>query len=440
MKRRSAVQKDPCLVVATREGRVFEIPHLLALGRSGGTSVRVHPSEYLPLPAGALLFHLPDRRPVGWDPLTGRPVALSEYEGTPVCAAATFLPPAFTHLYLAAWERDPAATPLPLYCYTALGWRDGEFVAPAQRVDPDERQEVRLFDRDQIEKRALERLAEFPANRLVEHLVRHCALEYCCPAARNFVLGRFEAPLPTSPACNADCVGCISYQPEQKIPVTQPRLAFQPTVDEIVQMACAHLQRAENGIVSFGQGCEGEPLLRADVLEAAVRGIRQQTARGTVHINTNASKPDAVRRLVEAGLNSIRISLNSCQPELYTRYYRPRGYTLDDVLESGRIVSAAGGIVSFNYFVFAGLTDTDPEFAALERAVETAGTHVLQCRNLNIDPDYYLGALGLSTTAAPGFGLTRWFRRIKQRWPQLRFGYFNPPKDGRRFEARMAQR
>jgi pyruvate-formate lyase-activating enzyme len=205
-------------------------------------------------------------------------------------------------------------------------------------------------------------------------------------------------------------------------------------------MACAHLQRAENGIVSFGQGCEGEPLLRADVLEAAVRGIRQQTARGTVHINTNASKPDAVRRLVEAGLNSIRISLNSCQPELYTRYYRPRGYTLDDVLESGRIVSAAGGIVSFNYFVFAGLTDTDPEFAALERAVETAGTHVLQCRNLNIDPDYYLGALGLSTTAAPGFGLTRWFRRIKQRWPQLRFGYFNPPKDGRRFEARMAQR
>ena len=433
---RQALPADPCLVVANRDGRVFEIPEILALGRSGGTAVRVHPAEFMPLPHGSLLFHLPGRRPVGWDPRSGRPTTLSEYQGTPVCAAACFLPPAFTHLYLSAWEREPGATPLPLYAYTALAWRDGAFVTPAVRVDPDERQEVSNFDRDEIERRAEAMLQSQPGNRLVEHLVKNCALTYCCPAARNYVLGRFEAPMPTSPACNADCVGCISYQPSEEIPVTQPRLTFQPTVDEIVEMASAHLEHADRAIVSFGQGCEGEPLLRADVLEESIRKIRERTKRGTVHINTNASRPEAVRRLVGAGLNSIRISLNSCQPKFYDRYYRPRGYGFDDVLQSGRAVAEGGGTVSFNYFIFSGLTDTEDEFIALQGAVAKAGTHVIQARNLNIDPDLYLGALGLPADMAPGFGLTRWMKRVRKAWPSMRFGYFNPPREGGPFKAR----
>ena len=38
-------------------------------------------------------------------------------------------------------------------------------------------------------------------------------------------------------------------------------------------------------------------------------------------------------RLAEAGLTSMRVSLNSARDELYERYYRPSGYSFDDVRE-----------------------------------------------------------------------------------------------------------
>ncbi len=420
----------PLLVAADRDGNLFEVPELRAMVRSGGTRLRADPSTFAPLPQGALLFHLPDRRPVGWDPRTGRPVVLDRYRGAEVFAAAAFLPPAHTHLFLAPWQAVRGARPLPLYAYCALGFAGDTFVAPAVRVDPDPRQDVALFDEDAIEAGANATLARFPGNRLVEHLVNNCARSYCCPAARNFVLGRWEAPIPTSPACNADCVGCLSLQPEEsEIPVTQPRLLIKPTADEIVEMAVFHLDSAPRPVVSFGQGCEGEPLLRADVIEEAIRGIRARTAAGTININTNASRPDAVRKLVAAGLDSMRISINSCRRALYDRYYRPRGYTLDDVLAAGRAVSDNGGLVSLNYFIFPGVTDTEEEFAALEHVVEATGARVIQARNLNLDPDIYLGALGLGADAPAGFGVDAWMTRVKERWPRMKFAYFNPPRE-----------
>lgn len=428
MSRTSAKPPAPWLVGSDADGHLFEIPGLLATVRSGGTTFVPAPGAFEPLPQGSLLFHLPDRRPVGWDPRTRRIEVVERMGGVEVYAAAVFLPPAHTHLYLAPWKTRRGAKPLPLYAYCAVGFTDS-FVAPAVRVDPDVRQDVALFDEDEIEAGAEATLARFKGNRLAEHLVENCARSYCCPAARNFVLGRWEAPLPTSPACNADCVGCLSLQPGGDVPVTQPRLTFKPDVGEIVDIAVAHLESAPRPVVSFGQGCEGEPLLRAEVIEDAIRQIRARTSRGTVNINTNASRPDAVRRLVDAGLDSIRISINSCRREFYDRYYRPRGYTLDDVAASGAAVSGAGGLVSMNYFMFPGVTDTEEEWTAFEAFVASAGTHVIQARNLNLDPDLYLSALGLPADAPPGFGIASWMDRVRARWPAMRFGYFNPPRE-----------
>lgn len=421
--------RDPLLVVADESGQLFEIPELFTLGRSGGTAVRADTRRYMPLPQGALLFHLPGRHPVGWDPRTSRPVVVEEYDGKPVVAAAAFLPPAYTLLYLSAWEKVEGSPPLPLYAYCSIGFRDGEFVVPALRTDADTRQDVATFDEEEIERRAAEVLARYEGNSLVEHLVHNCALDYCCPAARNFVLNRYEAPIPTSPACNADCVGCISYQPGGEVPVTQPRLRVKPPADEIVAMAVPHLETAPRPVVSFGQGCEGEPLLRGEVIEEAIRGIRAATDVGTVNINTNASRPDVVERLVDAGLDSIRISLNSARRELYERYYRPRGYGLDDLIASGAAVSGRGGLVSLNYFIFPGVTDDPDEFEALERFIERSGAHVIQMRNLNIDPDLYLAQMGLPKNLQPGFGIDRWMRRVRKRFPHIEFRYFNPPRE-----------
>ena len=420
---------DPWLVVADAEGELMEVPGLFALGRSGGLAVRADPRSYMPLPEGSLLFHLPGRRPVGWNPETGQPVVLRELDGKEVFAAAAFLPPAHTLLYLSPWERDEGAAPLPLYAYCAIGSRGGEFVVPALRTDADIRQDLCQFDEEAVQRGARETRERYPGNRLVEHLVDNCALTYHCPAARNFVLGRWEAPMPTSPACNADCVGCISFQPEGEIPVTQPRLRFRPSVQELVEMAVPHLDSAERPVVSFGQGCEGEPLLRGDDLAEACREIRARTDAGVVNINTNASRPDVVAKMMDAGLNAIRISLNSCRPELYERYYRPRNYGYEDLVQSGAAVSSRGGLVSLNYFIFPGITDHEEEFAAFEDMVERAGVHVIQMRNLNLDPDHYLQRLGLPTDMAPGFGIERWMRRVRKRFPHLLFRYFNPPRE-----------
>ena len=374
-------------------------------------------------------MHLPGRRPVGWDPEQGRPVVLEEYAGQEVFAACAFLPPAYTNLFLAPWKRCDGADPLPLYAYGAIGFLRGSFVASCIRVDADRRQDLDQFDEEEINSRAKDLRARYPDNRLVRHLVDNCALDYCCPAARNYVLGRWEAPIPTSPSCNADCVGCISSQSDTQIPVTQPRLRFVPEVEEIVEMAVPHLERAPRAVVSFGQGCEGEPLLQAERIEAAIREIRRRTERGTIHLNTNASRPEAVVRLVAAGLDSIRISLNSCQKEYYERYYRPKGYAFEALIRSGRAVADGGGRVCLNYFVFPGLTDTDAEYEALSQMIREARVSVLEARNLNIDPDLYIAALGLPERKAPGFGIEPWMKRVEAAYPWVRLAYFNPPRE-----------
>jgi hypothetical protein len=55
---------------------------------------------------------------------------------------------------------------------------------------------------------------------------------YHCFAAKNIFVGRWEAPLPTSPTCNARCVGCLSLQ-EGECPASQDRIQFVPTPEEI---------------------------------------------------------------------------------------------------------------------------------------------------------------------------------------------------------------
>src|SRR5207245_11206176 len=104
-------------------------------------------------------------------------------------------------------------------------------------------------------------LREFTGSSLVLQLAR-CATEYGCYTAQNFFLRAGEAAIPVSPACNAACIGCISEQePDAGVESAQARVRGAPSVQEIVDVALAHLEAAPEAIVSFGQGCEGEPLL-----------------------------------------------------------------------------------------------------------------------------------------------------------------------------------
>jgi hypothetical protein len=412
----------PYILYSDGKGNIFEDRSLYVTGRSGWDAVEVPFDEWIGLPEGGSLYELPGRKGIGIDVKTGK-MRLCE-KGW---AVAAFIPPAHTGYYLAAYESAPDAPTLPLFCYTAAGWHDGSFYVPAKRIEADIRQDCSGYDQSKVEAGVAGLLKHFPHNRLVEHLGKNCALTYHCPAARNFALGRWECPVPVSPACNANCVGCISLQPdEESIVSTQDRLTFKPTAEEIVEFTVPHLVTAPYPIVSFGQGCEGEPLLMWETIRDAIIEIRKHTPNGSININTNGSDPDAVKILCEAGLNSIRVSTNSVRREIYMPYYRPNNYDFADIVKSLQVMTEFVGWTSINYFVFPGMTDSVSEYESLRAFIRETGLKMIQWRNFNIDPDWYLGKIGVMETGEC-LGIKQLQELIREEFPDLKYGYFNPP-------------
>ena len=149
------------------------------------------------------------------------------------------------------------------------------------------------------------------------------------------------------------------------------------------------------------------------------------TDRGIFNINTNGSRPDDVAKLCEAGLRSIRVSLNSAQKEWYTGYYLPRNYEFEALAESLKVVRQHGGWASINYFVFPGCTDTPAEWDALQRLIEATDLSMIQWRNFNIDPDWYFKKLRKKPDGNP-FGVEELMHRVREQYPHIAYGYFNP--------------
>ncbi len=417
----------PALVFANCHGEIIDYAGLRMAGSSCGRFSLPDKKDLIELPEGSELFVLPGRLPVGIEPDTGEPALLDRnpYDDSQPQAVAAFMAPAHTALYSAAYTSLDNAPVLPLFAYTAVGWEDGKFWVAGFRSDSDCRQDAVQFDQHTINIKTRKRLRQYPDNRLIQHLGK-CCLTYGCPAARNFFLGRWEAPLPTSPRCNASCVGCISLQPSGCCPATQDRIRFVPRPAEIAEIAVPHLEKARKPIVSFGQGCEGEPLLQSDTLVRAIAMIRSKTARGTINLNSNGSLPGAVERLVHAGLDSIRVSLNSARPEYYERYYRPSGFSFEDIKKSITAVKRAGRHVSLNYFILPGFTDDPQEFSGLCELIESCRPDLIQLRNLNLDPELYLQTIHHQPESRP-MGLRNWLSRLQKLFPRLPFGYFNPP-------------
>ena len=411
---------EPHLLVADAQGNILEEPDLLMLCRRGEELGTPRPDELVILPEESEVFLMPGRRALGLDPETGEVEVLDEL------AVAAFVAPGHTVAGISAYATEPGAPVLPLLSYAAVGYAEGKFWAAARRVDQDTRQVFTHIDPQRIRDGAHRLMKKFPDNRLVRHLAG-CALNYGCPAAKNLALGRFEAPLPTARTCNARCLGCISLQPEDSgFPAPQCRIAFTPTPEEIVEVMLEHGRKEKKQpVYSFGQGCEGEPLTGWKNLRDAVALFRERGGKGTVNLNTNASMPEALPELAKAGLDSIRVSLNSARQGPYEAYYRPQGYGFEDVLKSIAAAKEAGLFVSLNLLYFPGFTDTEAELAALTELAEATRLDFIQLRNLNLDPELYLD-LVRPFDPGPSMGLGNFRKRLKKSCPRLRFGYFNP--------------
>jgi len=415
------------LLFADAKGKVFDFPGLEGAGMKGGEFTRLDPDELLPLPDSSELFMLPDRYPVGFGgeeivTLDRDPYSKTKKE---CFAVAAFIPPGYTLTHNTAYEERSSAAMLPLFAYAACVLYKGKFHVAAIHVDRSARHDDRLMDPAEIKKNIGLFHRRFPKNRLIGHL-ENCATVNGCANAKNFFLERFEAPVPVSPVCNAQCQGCISFQPQDRIPSTQKRIQFTPTPEEIAEIALAHIEKVPDPIVSFGQGCEGEPSLAADTIEKAIRLIRARTTKGSLNMNTNASRPRAVARLFDAGLNTLRVSTNSVREPYYSLYYQPRGYSLKELCESIELAKEAGGFVSLNYLSMPGFTDTEDESCALIDFIARYPIDMIQWRNLNYDPLHYFRDLKIEPGSRRILGMKEVIEKIRKKFPHLRMGYFNP--------------
>lgn len=113
-------------------------------------------------------------------------------------------------------------------------------------------------------------------------------------------------------------------QPSECCPASQERIDFVPTVEEIIEVAVPHLSNAKDAIVSFGQGCKGEPLINWKLLEESIRKIREKTEKGTINLNTNGSLPDKIKPLCKTGLDSTRVTLSSDDPIHFKHYHNEK--------------------------------------------------------------------------------------------------------------------
>lgn len=417
------------MVMADRTGAMFEHPTLEMAGASGMHVVRPDADTVRPLPPFTKLFFIPDSGAVGLDPYTGAHRTVRSFHGGRVYAAAAFLPPGHLRLLLPAAVPAPRRPPLPQWAYSAVGWDGEQFVAPFLTLDETPRWSPQNYDDHEVAP-GVDRLRRtFPGNRLVAHLAR-CALEYHCFAAKNLFLCRWEAPLPTSRACNAACLGCLSCQPPDGCAPSHERIAFTPTVAEVVEIAIHHLTRAEDPIVSFGQGCEGEPLTEAALIEASITRMRDATDRGVINLNTNGYSAPLVRRLCRAGLDSIRISLASARPEYYARYHQPVGFSLEDVSDAMAAAANEGVFTMVNYLVMPGITDQPEEIEAVVRLARATGVSFIHLKNLNIDPWYCIRKLGAADWP-PGVGMHRLVELLRSQLSGVRLGYFNRWELGR---------
>jgi pyruvate-formate lyase-activating enzyme len=432
-RRKPLIRNCLTALVADSRGRIIELEGFGALGMAGNTQVPLTKGDTLPMPGGGELMLLPQRVPVLQDLATGALVSLPENPYRPgerICPVAGFNSPGYVHTYAPAYEELPGAAPLPLFAYSAVGWHRRGFRSAVFRIDRERRQDLRLMPLEKVRRGVRVMRKKMPGNRLAQHLER-CALTYGCPAAKNFFIGRCEAPLPASPRCNARCLGCLSLQPTEGLSHCQDRIAFVPSAEEIAQVALAHLERVRDGVVSFGQGCEGDPLLASEVIEPAIRMIRGATSGGTINMNTNGSLPDVLERLFHAGLDSVRISVNSLRPPCYEAYFRPRGYGFSHVMQSVALGIGMGRHVAINYLNMAGITDAPEERSALMEFLEQHPIHQIQWRNLNFDPLRYWQAMAsVAPHGRPG-GMRTLVEAVQALFPRVRHGYFNPalPKE-----------
>ncbi len=399
-------------LIANDVGEIFDVPEAEGVGRIGEKFFKLQPKDLIKLPDSADLMFLPQRQAIGF-----RRGEFFSLEGQAVSA---ILPQGYTRTHLPAFKKIPNAQILPLYGYTAVVLYKDELYAAAIYTDENHKWNPEHYNTHKLKNFIRRVKKDLPNNRIVAQ-VANCSLKWHCLTAQNLFYRRWECGVPTSPTCNANCLGCISLQAAECCPSPQSRINFVPTVEEIADVGIYHLNHAAEGIISFGQGCEGEPSLQAENICAAIKKIRATTSRGQININTNAGFTAGIKEIVDAGLDSMRVSIISANPDNYQKYYRA-GYKLDAVKNSIRYALDKNVHVSLNMLYMPGFNDRESEFATWKIFLEKLPVQMIQIRNLNYDPDEFFAVM---PPAKNFLGTKKFLRELQKIFSALTIGNFS---------------
>jgi pyruvate-formate lyase-activating enzyme len=397
----SAVHSD-------RSGRIV-VAADYAAAMCDGSSVRPL-AQALPLPVGTEVIHLPGRLGLGLDRAgSARELGQGRF------GVAAILPLGYLRMSLPAYVDDLGTPPLRPRAYAAVGAdTSGQLVVSAIALDPD----AGAFDgrsAPDLAARITATQRDQPSSRVLRQLAR-CAKDYRCRAAANTFLGRHDCALPIAAPQNERPLEVLVLHDDADASPTEPA-AFHPSPDEVADAASRHLEGGGT-VVAFGRACEGEPLLAVRVVEQAIVAIRQRTRLGTIHLETNGSSPVALRRLCEAGLDSVAVRLVSARAETYEAIHRPDGFRFADVRAS--LAHAIAGKVSVALRVLAlpGLTDRARELDALVGLagdLPAGGSLVLS--DLAADPQR---ALRIAPSTEVAVGMERMLDRLRTDAAHLR--------------------
>jgi len=342
---------------------------------------------------------------------TGRPRELGQGR----FGVAAILPVGYLRMTLPAYIDDLGTPPLRPRAYAAVGAdAHGQLVVSAVALDADAgsvdgRSAPDLAARITATQRA------HPSSRVLRQLAR-CAKDYRCRAAANAFIGRHDCALPIAAPRNERPSEVLVLHDDADASPTEPA-AFRPSPEELADLASRHLEGGGT-VVAFGRACEGEPLLAVRVVEQAIVAIRERTRTGTIHLETNGSAPVALRRLCDAGLDSVAIRIASAAAETYEAVHRPEGFRFADVRAS--LAHAIAGRVSVALRVLAlpGLTDRARELDALVGLagdLPAGGSIVLS--DLSSDPQR---ALRIAPSAEAPIGMDRLIDRLRTDAAHLR--------------------
>ena len=403
------------LLYSYRDGS-FSDCDIAPLSNTGGKLVDLTSIKTISAPHGTEYCFLPDLTIIAKDK-NGRIIRLSDIQKEKIFPFACVLPAGYIRTAYPAYEKNNKLNILPFFCYYAAGLEKEVIKVAGIKVDGDFRWDPSQFNGRDLKDRIKKKLKKFPNNRIYNHL-SNCALNMNCYTAQNIFYERWEGALPTSPVCNAKCLGCISLQKNNESP--QNRIRFIPSLSEIVEVATEHLKNPDT-MISFGQGCEGEPTLNYELLVNAIIKIREAAPSAKIHLNTNGLNPDAVSKIANAGLGSVRVGVNSVIDESLSRYFKFNGGCVNKVTQTIRTAKNKDLVTHLSILTLNGITDTEKEISALIDFINTNFVDHLLLRNMNIDPDYYYDTIEKPSSH---IGIYKWLETLKNNI-KAKIGCFN---------------